>query len=483
MSTSSGRDPARSYSRRPYPLFKQKENVLQRIWKQITLKRFVVSIIGLPLVVYLISDARRQVIILDPVVVPKQFVDSGLTSDVITERVKEKMEEIQRTNEYASSRAQLSMHDAQSLPNIEIPETKLSLQVVSDVLRKVLQNEPRHLRGEIISSNSNGSWEIRCSMLRSGDLIQTAKTSETSESKTNQLYADPSVESLAIQFTKLTDPYLAGFYLKENEKPEQALEVAQRMFLSSSDTNHIYEKADLLRSLIDSDRASSERDADNAIAKSRAITEQDPGWAYAHHCLAMILHRHKRFDQAAEEYKNEIKINETQPSYRWRLLPDPTLAYAHNNLGLVLSDQGDSLADRGDLLNAKNKRDLAARELQRAIQFAPTDADIHNNLGLLLWALGDNDRAAKEFQLAINFDPRSFRPHANLAGLRLDQDRVDQSQTEYHRAIEVAGDDSSTHRYLSGLHYNLGVLFQHQGKDDQADAEFKIAHDRDPNQF
>src|SRR5271165_5694594 len=118
------------------------------------------------------SEAKRRIVVLDPIGVPKQFVDSGLTSEVLTRRVREKLEEIQAINDSPSSRDQVSMSSDQAYPDIEVPETKLSLQVVVDLFRRLLGTEPQQLSGEITVTSRVAKAEFQCRLLRLGQLVQ-----------------------------------------------------------------------------------------------------------------------------------------------------------------------------------------------------------------------------------------------------------------------------------------------------------------------
>jgi hypothetical protein len=256
--------PSSHHSSRPRQL-------LQWLREHITFQRLIVIAVSIPLLIYLFSEATRHVVVLDPIVVPRQFSDAGFTSEVTTQRVREKIEEIQRANEFASRREELSTQTDRGLPNVEIPDTKLSLQVVSDILRKLLRNEPQHLAGEITSSTTPGKMEIRCRILQSGALVQVGKPRQI-----DSTVGDSTIELLARELTRLSDPYLLGIYLEEEKKDYPgASEVANQMLSSPSDADHMYEKAHLLRGFI----ASSTSRPDEAIAEDRVAINLDPQWA------------------------------------------------------------------------------------------------------------------------------------------------------------------------------------------------------------
>lgn len=78
----------------------------------------------------------------------------------------------------------------------------------------------------------------------------------------------------------------------------------------------------------------------------------------------------------------------------------------HNNLGLTLTQSGQSLA--------------ALPHLREAVRLNPTAAQAQNNLGIALAAVGRPHEAVVAFRGALHFMPGSPSVHDNLAkALRL----------------------------------------------------------------
>jgi Tfp pilus assembly protein PilF len=418
---------------------------LRWLREQITFQRVIFIAVSVPLLVYLFSEATRHVVVLDPIVVPRQFADAGFTSEVVTQRVREKIEEIQRANEFVSRKAEFSTQSDRAVPNIEIPETKLSLQVVSDVLRKLLHNEPKHLSGEITSTDTPGKMEIRCRMLQSGALVQAGKPRQI-----DGTVGDNTVEILARELTRLSDPYLLGIYLESIKKDyPDASEVANQMLSSTSDADHIYEKAHLLRGFIAS---ANDRDAD-AVAEDKVAINLDPHWAYSHHCLAYVFDDQGKLDEAAAEYRQAIKMNEASLPW-WSRRSNPDFTASHVNLGWVLEEQ--------------HKFDEAISEYQRAVQIDPKSAYAHYLLGTGLHDQLKPNEAAAEYLVAVRLDPQYANPHDGLAVIWLEQNKLDDAMTELQRALQLNPD-------LPFTHYLIGLVLWDQYKSDEAEQEFKTA--------
>lgn len=456
----------------PVPEPPRAQRILQWLWKQVSFKSLVLAV-----VVYLFWDASRHYVVLDPIIVPKQFADSGLTSEVMTQRVREKLEEIQGTDESASStRDQLSMQADRDVPDIEIPETKLSLRLLSDVLRKFLNNEPKHLSGEITSSAYGGKMEIRSRVLRSGDPVQAARPRELDTTD-----ADRITEMLARDLTELTDPYLLGMYLYNIKDFPAASEVAKRMLYDQPDTgnNHMYAKSLLLQGYI----ALGQERPDEAVRDDQAAIQLDPKWAYPHNCLGLVLEAQREPVKAEAEYRKAIQLD-------WKF------AVPHMNLGDALDDQhrwDEAVAeyhrairlepkyapphnDLGDVLHEQHKLDEAAAEYHIAIRLEPKYASPHNGLGDVLDEQHKPDAAAAEYQTASTLDPTLAAPHNGLGAVLYKQHKLPEAAAEYQKAIQLGPKDASSHN-------NLGIVLKEQGEPDQAAIQFKAAHDLDPTRF
>ena len=76
--------------------------------------------------------------------------------------------------------------------------------------------------------------------------------------------------------------------------------------------------------------------------------------------------------------------------------------------------------------------------MRRAVELAPKDADIRNNLGLALARLGRNPEAIVEFHEAVRLDPNNAAPaHANLGWALLASGKAQESIPEFEAALQL----------------------------------------------
>src|SRR5574341_2585089 len=125
---------------------------------------------------------------------------------------------------------------------------------------------------------------------------------------------------------------------------------------------------------------------------------------------------------------------------------DPRSAIAHNNLGIVLANQG--------------KLDQAIAHYQEALRVRPTYSKGHDNLGVALAKQGRLAAAEQEFTLAVRYNPANAAAQLNLANVYAMQGKDEQAEAEYRRLLALK--PTYAKAYL-----NLGLLLRKQGRSDE----------------
>jgi hypothetical protein len=151
------------------------QELFSRLFKSLllsvkALKEFLISlgVVSISVYVgYLVFRARQPIVILEPISVPQHFAELGFTSEVVTEKVRERLDAIRTSQEVASASEQLAMMKDSDFPDIEIPEIKLSPQVIVDVLRKAFGKE-QVLSGAITYETSGGTVKVQSRMSCAG---------------------------------------------------------------------------------------------------------------------------------------------------------------------------------------------------------------------------------------------------------------------------------------------------------------------------
>jgi tetratricopeptide (TPR) repeat protein len=174
--------------------------------------------------------------------------------------------------------------------------------------------------------------------------------------------------------------------------------------------------------------------------------------------------------------------------WRTTLAQNPDCWMAHNNLGLLLKNQGrlgeaieqyhealqiapnawDALNDLGVALAANGQYEEAIQSYRHALQIKPDLAAVHNNLGHALAAEGKFDEAIECYRQAIGINPSFADALNNLGNALAAQGRVDEAIANYRQAIQINPE------FTEALN-NLGFALAAQGRFDEAITNYRRA--------
>jgi tetratricopeptide (TPR) repeat protein len=211
-------------------------------------------------------------------------------------------------------------------------------------------------------------------------------------------------------------------------------------------------------------------DWDSATTALRQALVESPGRADAHNVQGRMLGR-----QGIDAAKVLAEFREAV-----RLRPD--FAEAQNNLGLVLIQTGDDEAgiaalreairlapdfadahsNLGAVLTTSDPEE-AIRELEKAVELAPTSAKLLFNLSAAYGASPDHGRAMEIEQLrkVIELAPNFARAHLALGKALLRDGSVDEAIEELQEATRLEPERGDAH-------YQLGLALARAGRRDEA---------------
>ncbi len=133
----------------------------------------------------------------------------------------------------------------------------------------------------------------------------------------------------------------------------------------------------------------------------------------------------------------------------------------------------------GRTLKSVNDLGGAASAYRRAIELQPGYAEAHVSLGIVLKAAGDLDAAIGCYEQALALDPQLAVAHANLVvarGLRAARESGSGAAgIPRDEDIEGMRRASALDPHDPELHFNLGVLLQRLGRNDEAARAFNDA--------
>ena len=125
----------------------------------------------------------------------------------------------------------------------------------------------------------------------------------------------------------------------------------------------------------------------------------------------------------------------------------PNKARPHNNLGLVLAEQGDL--------------EEAMGYYSKALNIKPDDVEVLNNLGLALAGQGRLEEAISHYSKALKIKPDFVGPIYNLGLALAEQGSLEEAISHFSRAVKIKPDFAEAYN-------NLGVALDEQGKFEEA---------------
>ncbi len=151
---------------------------------------------------------------------------------------------------------------------------------------------------------------------------------------------------------------------------------------------------------------------------------KNPACWLAHNNLGNVLSKQGQTEEAIRQYQEALRLK-------------PDYADAHNNLGAVLGKQG--------------QRDEAINQFREAIRLRPDHADAHNNLGVALGQKGRIDEAICQFQAAVRLKPGHADAHNNLGVALSTKGQTEEAVSQFQEALKLKPEYASARKNLDAL--------------------------------
>ena len=443
--------------RPPTPTTADPKTRLTRLSESVSAVRGIITnllvlIVLLMIVGALVAEVRRQSVVIDPIVLPKDVLDSGWSPDYVSQRLNDKVHNIVDKNGLKYSASQIDIRrqfikEGGDKPDFQVPGSGVSMRTLVHYVKDWLGFAEIHFGGNI--SREEGSLQF---VLRRSN--QNLPVATLKESKLEDL-----LDRAAEEMVKSEVPHQLAFYLFFEELEKKNLRISKNQpepeggdYQRTLNTvNYTLSRnqpdgnswAYLVWGLVLADQ----KKPDEAIKKYELAVASRPNFSAAYGYWGKALSELGKYDEAIEKFRKTIEL-------------DPTDASTNT--------------DWGNTLEVLRRHDEAIEHYKRAIEYAPKEAVLYNNWCNSLNGLGKHDEAIEKCKQAIDLDANYARAYHNW-GVGLERlGRYEEALAEYKHAAAI---DPTRPEYCQGWRNALSYL----GRDVKTDVEYKKSCQPKPN--
>ncbi len=340
---------------------------------KITAIRFVIALFAIPVVIYVYKEATRDILIVDLFTVPRQFQDSGLTAEVMANRIGDAISEIEQSASTHMKKDDMGLvQDEDLTPAVEIPGTKIGLKTAIDVARTIMGIYPKRISGDVVASDlaaGSSAREVRVTFyVTQGRKRSAPKSLAPLPANDVQGLIQRTAEAVLHQI----NPYVLAVHFTDEREYDRAIEICGEF-------------------------------SENVASLPKYKAAFDNLWGE-------VLRREGKNDEAIGKYEKAIEL-------------DRKLASPYNNWGIALQSKG--------------KNDEAIGKYKKAIEVDRKLASPYINWGIALMNEGKNDEAIGKYEKAIELDPKRASPYINWGIALQNEGKDDEAIGKYEKAIEV----------------------------------------------
>lgn len=370
----------------------------------------VAIIVVLPV---LVSQFRRDEVVIEPIAVPEALVKEGLTADVAASRVWDGLQDV--TAKAKTSKASISAIPQSRRVAFSFPDSGFSVESLIFHVRRLFNAYETRISGEFVCSDSQcarAGLRLRLRVLR--DTVEIIDLPPIGDEPERQYFADAGSNIMAS-----LDPFVAIAADAEKE-PLRATTLARRLIRSHhKDAKWAYNLVGLIRY--------NANDLPAAIEDFRAAIALDAGFLPARLNLGNVLRVSGDLDGAQAEF-TEI----------------------HNR------DARNALAVEGfsDIAMARKKPDDAIKSLIEAAELDPENPRYYAKAGKIELDRGNKDQGVSLLRRSLELDPGYIVAFAYLASMYIG----DGNYEEAEKVFRDAADYSPTNAEAQAQDANLLAL-------------------------
>jgi tetratricopeptide (TPR) repeat protein len=414
----------------------------------------------------LVSQFRRDQVVIEPIAVPETLGNEGLTADVAASRVWDGLQDV-------TARAKTSKESLSAIPQarrveFSFPDSGFSVESLIFHVRRLFNAYETRVSGEFVCSDNECARQglrLRLRVIRDHvDIIDMPPIGEEAE---RDYFADAASHVMAI-----LDPFVA-IAADAEKQPLRATTLARRLIRSHhKDAKWAYN----LVGLIGSDAG----DLPAATDDFRAAIALDAGFLPARANLGNVLRLSGDLDGAKAEF-DEIHRRDPKNVRAAEGFADIALARgdADGAVKFLLTaadldpESPRYFAKAGKIELDRGRRDEATSLLSRALELDPGYLPASAYLASMYMVDSNYAAVEKIYRNAADYAPDDADAQASEAGILGVLHRWDEAADRYRRAIALDGKNA-------GYWLNYARCLQRLSRQDEALAALDTAEKLDP---
>ncbi|HUP50074.1 MAG TPA: tetratricopeptide repeat protein [Thermoanaerobaculia bacterium] len=202
------------------------------------------------------------------------------------------------------------------------------------------------------------------------------------------------------------------------------------------------------------------RDFERALPEFQALLAVRPNYGRGYEGLAASLLGLGRTAEAAEAYRNAIRLDPTSGEAR-RQLGNLEMAAGRAEEAAALLEQAAELGDReapGALAIVRGDTGQAIAHYEAAVKENPNSAEARNNLAAALAREGRDEEALAEYRAALKVAPFHYDANMNIGALLSRLDRNNEAISHFVAATRARPQATEPHVYMALVLAGVGQL-------------------------
>lgn len=338
------------------------------------------------------------------------------------------------------------------LPFYEKNNSPEALKPLMTAYREANQNSPK-IRTLVVNNALDGAAEV---LLTMGSIMLTADVTQDATLYLQlALYLKPDME-------------LATIALAQAYGELQQYGIANELLAKIKPESQLYNSAQLYTAI----NLGRLKKTDEAIAKLDSLISESPNSIDAYMAKGDLLRSQEHYSDAVTVYEAALKTLKEEKSQHWPIYF--AIGTSFDKLGnwleaekklkrsLALSpNQPDVLNYLGYsfLMRGENLQQ-AKKLIEKAIKKRPTDPQIMDSQGWLLYALGDYKQSAEYLERAVSLLPADATVNEHLGDVYWRLGRKNEARFQWDRSLTYAKDDNASQEIRKKLKDGLPQLNQ-----------------------